>query len=186
VNLAKDALHILGSVAPTLATAIGGPFAGMAVSAIEGAIGGKATTPADQQKAIETALLGTDPATLLALKKAETDFTAQMASLGIEKDKLVFDDIASARSMQVATKDPTVGRLAWLVIGGFLLVSTFECIAMVAWPTKWAAIPAAALNLLGIIFGFLANEAKSAGAFYFGSTAGSQAKDQTLSEIAKS
>lgn len=184
MNLAKDALHILGSVAPTLATAVGGPFAGMAVTAIEKAIG-VTGAPADQ-KAIETALLGTDPATLLALKKAENDFTAQMEQLGIEKDKLLFDDRADARAMQIATKDTTVGRLAWLVIGGFLLVSIFECIAMVAWPGKWAAIPAAALNLLGIIFGFLANEAKSAGAFYFGSSADSQRKTDTLSEIAKS
>src|SRR5882724_11915775 len=36
MNLAKDALHVLGSVAPTIATALGGPFAGMAVNALEG------------------------------------------------------------------------------------------------------------------------------------------------------
>ncbi|MGH8261393.1 MAG: hypothetical protein ACREUG_17055 [Steroidobacteraceae bacterium] len=187
MNLAKAALHILGSVAPTLATAVAGPFGGMAVNAIESALGfSDQQSPADKQKAIETALLGTDPQTLLALKKAENDFAAQMAQLGIEKDKLTYDDVANARAMQMGTKSATPGELAWLVISGFLLMSLVEIVAMIGWPSRWALIPGDAMALMGMVFGYLANEAKAATSFYFGSSADSQSKTQTLSEIAKS
>lgn len=186
MNLARDALHILESVAPTIASAIGGPFAGVAVNAVLQKLGVNATTPEAQQQAVEAAATSSDPDILLKLKQADNDFQAQMKQLGIAEEKLTYDDLANARSMQMATRDQTVGELAWLVIAGFLLVSVFECVAMVFWPARWAAIPAAALNILGMIFGFLANEAKQASAFYFGSSAGSQSKDATLAEIAKS
>lgn len=187
MNLAKDALHVLGSVAPTLATAVAGPFGGMAVKAIEGALGfGASSSPADQQKAIETALLGGDPQTLLAMKKADNDFTVQMEQLGIEKDKLVIDDRANARNMAIQTKDPTAARLAWLVIGGFLGFSLLQAAALILFPDQAAKIPSAAWGTLGMLLGYLAKEASAATAFYFGSSADSQAKTATLSEIAKS
>jgi curli biogenesis system outer membrane secretion channel CsgG len=186
VNLLKEAGHVLATVAPTIATAVGGPFAGMAVSALQKALG---LTPSDtsdgNQAAIEQALSVATPEQILALKKAENDFTVQMEQLGITRDKLVFDDIASARAMQVAVRDPTVARLAWLVIGGFLLVSMVELAAMLIWPDRVKALPEAAWLLVGSVLGYLANESKQAGAFYFGSSAGSQAKDATISDLAK-
>lgn len=191
MNLAKDALHVLGSVAPTIATAFGGPLAGYAVTAIEGALGpdhpvSQAKTAADKQKALEAALLGGDPRTLVALKKADQDFEARMAELGIERDKLVFNDLAGARSMQVQTKDPTVARLAWTIIGGFLVISLAQLVALVGFASEVNKVPPQGWLLIGNISGYLANEAKQVAAFYFGSSADSQRKTETLSEIAKS
>lgn len=172
----------VSTVAPTLGTALGGPLGGMAGNLIANALGVK---PGDQ-KALQAAMAGATPDQLLALKKADQDFTAKMEELGIERDKLVFDDLANARAMQVATKDPTAGRLAWTIIGGFLAVSMAQILGMVFASDAVAKIPPQGWLLIGNVSGYLANEAKQAAAFYFGSTAGSQAKDVTLAEIAKS
>jgi hypothetical protein len=178
-KLGPVAKQVLGTFAPTVLKAAGGPFGALAGTALQAIFG------SNDPAAIDTALVNATPDQIIALKKAEQDFQVQMRQLGIQEEDLYLKDVADARAMQVATRDPNAGRLAWLVVGGFLVIACFECVAMVAWPAQWAAIPAAALNMLGIIFGFMANEAKQASAFYFGSSAGSQAKDQILGEIAK-
>jgi hypothetical protein len=171
-----------GTVAPTLAAALGGPLAGTAVSYIASALG---CNPSNQ-KALQTAMATATPDQLLALKKADQEFAAKMEELGIERDKLAFDDTANARAMQMSAHDPNVARLAWLVIGGFLIISLAQLACMVFAPDAVAKLPQAGWLLVGSISGYLANEAKQAAAFYFGTTAGSQAKDATIADIAKS
>lgn len=171
---------ILGTYAPTILAAAGGPFGALAAAGL------RAVFNTDEPGALETAMATATPDQIVALKKAENDLQVQMKQLGIQEQDLYLKDVQDARQMEIATRDRTPGRIAWLVICGFFVVSIFECVAMVAWPKQWAEIPAAALNLLGIIFGFLANEAKAASAFFFGSSAGSQEKDKTLADIAKS
>jgi hypothetical protein len=56
---------------------------------------------------------------------------------------------------------------------------------MMVWPDAVAKIPPQGWLLVGNISGYLANEAKQAAAFYFGSTAGSQNKDATIADMAK-
>lgn len=170
-----------GTVAPTLASAVGGPLAGMAVTAIAGALGCKPNSTA-----LTAAMAVATPDQLLALKQADQTFAAKMKELDIDEEKLSFDDTASARAMQVATKDPTAARLAWLIIGGFLIFSLGQVVSLIVWPEQTAKVPAAAWGTIGTILGYLAKEASQATAFYFGSTQGSQAKDATLAEIAKS
>lgn len=181
MNLGEKAKQVLRTVAPVLGTAIGGPFGTMAGALVSAALG---TTQGDE-KAAEAALLAAGPDTIVALRKADQDFAVRMKELGIEESKLVFDDIASARQMQVSTRDPTAARLAWLVIGGFIGLSVVMVIAFMAWPERVSKIEAAAWTLLTSVITFLAAEAKQAGAFYFGSSQSSRDKDATLSEIAK-
>lgn len=171
----------VGTVAPTLANAAGGPLAGMAVSAIAGALGCKPT-----QQALTVAMASATPDQLLALKQADQTFAETMKKLEVDEDKLFFDDTASARAMQVATKDPTAGRLAWTIVGGFLFISLAQIAGVVFASDAVAKVPPQGWLLIGNVSGFLANEAKQAATFYFGSTAGSQAKDVTIAEIAKS
>lgn len=181
MNLAQDALHVLQTVAPTIAKATLGPFGGLAATAISAILG---TPPADEQ-AMNAAFLAATPDQLLALKKAENDFQAQIKTLGISEDKLAFDDTASARQMQAATRDPIVGQLAWLNVGGFLAMSIGVVVAIIAWPDQVAKVPAAAWATLGTIYGYLGKSASQSETFFFGSSAGSQAKDATLADIAK-
>lgn len=160
----------------------------MAVNALEGALGDKVTgsTPADRQKSIESAILGGDPATLLKVRESENALTEKMAELGIQKDQLVYNDLASARAMQGQTRDPTPRQLSWVVVGGFIAMSLLTAAACITWPTRVAQVSTAAWTLLTTLLTFLAAEAKQACTFWFGSSSDSQAKTQTLSEIAKS
>lgn len=179
MNLGKTALQVLKTVAPTLALAVGGPFGPLAAAAIHAALG---TT---DQASAEAALTTANPDQLLALKKAEADFQVQMKQFGIQEEQLVFADLADARQMQMTTRDPTAARLAWLIIGGFLTISLAQLVAMMGWADQVNKIPPQGWLLIGNLSGYLANEAKQAAAFYFGTTAGSQAKDVTIADIAK-
>lgn len=171
MNFGQKALQVLKTVAPTLATAVGGPFGALASMAISAALG---TSPGDP-KAAETALLSATPETLLALRKAEQDFTVRMKELGIEQDKLVYDDIANARAREIAVKDNTPRNLAYLVLAfaGFCIIATL---------LGWTKVDSA---LAGTLIGYIVAEARSALAYYFGSSQSSVRKDATISDIAK-
>lgn len=182
MTFGQKALQVLKTVAPTLALGALGPFGPLAAGLLSSALG----TPAGDDKAAETALLAATPDQLLALKKAENDFTVQMKTLGIAEEKLSFDDVASARTMQTATRDPTVDRLAWLVIGGFMVICVVQLVGLLGWADQVNKVPPQGWLLIGNMSGYLAGEAKAAGAFFFGTTAGSQSKDATIADIAKS
>ncbi|MEQ1890858.1 MAG: hypothetical protein ABL951_17040, partial [Alphaproteobacteria bacterium] len=91
---------ILKQVAPTLGTAIGGPFGGIAARAITGALLGKESDSADDAA---QALLAASPEHLLALKKAELEFAGHMKSLDLDAEKIAAEDRSSARRMAVDT-----------------------------------------------------------------------------------
>ena len=179
-SIASGALQVLKTVAPTIADTLAGPFAPLVDPIMQKLFG-----TADPKK-VSASLLSATPAQLLALKQADNDHAEALTKLGIDRDNLVFTDTANARSMQVAIKDPTVSRLAWLVIGGFLIVTAAVLVALFAWPDRAKTLLSGEAGLFfGTIFGYLSSEAKQAAAFYFGSTAGSQAKDATIADMAK-
>jgi hypothetical protein len=182
MNLGERAKQILAAIAPTLGTAIGGPFGALAGSLVSSALG----SGASDDKAVETALVNATPETLLKLKQSEQDFRAKMAELGISEEKLVYDDVANARAREIAVKDATPAKLAWTIIGGFLAISIAQIISIMGWPELTAKIPGQGWLMIGNISGYLANEAKQCAAYYFGSSLGSKDKDETIASIAKS
>ena len=179
-DIGSGALQVLRTVAPTIAATATGPFASITLPIFQKLFG---TTNA---KDIETALVNATPEQLLALKQADNAHEEQMTQLGITRDKMAFDDLSNARNMQIQTKDPTAARLAWMIIGGFLVISIAQIIGLMGFADEVNKIPPQGWLLIGNVSGYLANEAKQAAAFYFGSTAGSQAKDTTIADIAKS
>lgn len=171
MNLAKDALHVLQTVAPTIARATLGPFGGLAATALSAILG---TPPADDT-ATSAALVNATPDQLLAIKKAEQDFQAQMASLGIQEDKLVYDDIANARAREVALKDATPAILAYAITVGF-----FGTLGVMLFEGK----PAAGGDALLVLLGSLGTAWAGVVSFYFGSSLGSAKKDTALAAAA--
>lgn len=180
MKLSSQASTILETVAETLATAVTGPFAPLADAAIHAVFGTKDAAGAS------AAIVGATADQLLALKKAGNDFAVQMETLGVQKEQLAYADVASARAMQTTTRDPTVDRLAWLIIGGFLVISIAQLVGLMGFAEQVSKIPPQGWLLIGNLSGYLANEAKQAAAFYFGTTASGQAKDATIADIAKS
>ena len=84
--------NIVGAVAPTLGTALGGPMGGMAANMIAEVLG-VPNTP----KAIEKAIAEATPEQMLELKKAEQEFEVKMKELEVDVFKLETEDIQDAR-----------------------------------------------------------------------------------------
>jgi len=173
-----DWRSIVKSVAPMLGTALGGPLGGIAGAALAKAMGGdptKATTD-DLAKLVQNVT----PEQLLAIKAAEQAFQIQMRELDINSvkdlEQIAADDRASARNLQIQTKDATPQILAyaaltvWASMNGFLLYMAFRGLSL---PTDMSPIIMRVLGTMDALMGM-------AFAFFFGTTANSGKKDQMI------
>ena len=157
----------LKQIAPTIATALGGPLAGMAVSAISKAIG------VDSEKVGD--LISNNKLTaeqIAQVKIAEIELQKQAQELGLNFEKLEVEDRKSARDMQSATKSMMPPLLAGAVTLGF-----FSIMVMMFFNKVDSANPAILMML-----GSLGTAWTGIIAYYFGSSAGSQAKTDLLSK----
>lgn len=157
----------LKQIAPTIATALGGPLAGMAVSAISKAIG---VDPEQVGDLINNNKLTADQ--IAQVKLAEIELQKQAQELGLNFEKLEVEDRKSARDMQSATRSMMPPLLAGAVTIGF-----FSIMVMMFFNKIDSANPAILMML-----GSLGTAWTGIIAYYFGSSAGSQAKTDLLSK----
>lgn len=147
-----SAVDIIKAVAPTIATALGGPLAGAAVSFIAGKLGVSETT----QDRMQQILAGTDP---VKLRELELDFQKFMADNGI---KLALAQIsvnaeeAKSTSWFVAGWRPAVGWIGAAGLGYAAIVDPLaRFIASVGF-SYHGEFPAIDTNItMQILFGIL-------------------------------
>jgi hypothetical protein len=168
----NDALGVLGAVAPTIATAFGGPLVGQAVTFVAKAMG---LSPDASKAEVAEAIAKATPEQLLAIKKADNEFAAHMGDLGVELDRIAAGDRANARAMQIETKSVLPAVLAAAVVVGYFGV-TFVLM-------KWG-LPAEGGEALLILLGGLNLGFGAVLNFYFGSSAGSADKTRTIATLA--
>ena len=154
----------LMQLAPTIATCLGGPLAGLAVTTLSKLFGVDDSKVKDM---IESGKMSSEQ--LAQLKIAEIEFQKQTQELGLNFEKLAVEDRSSARAMQTATKSWVPPTLALLITGGF-----FGILASLMFGY------ASESNQLMIMLGSLGTSWTGVIAFYFGSSAGSQKKDELL------
>ena len=154
----------LKTIAPTIATALGGPLAGLAVDAVSKAIG---IDPKDVQATISEGKLTSDQ--IMAIKQAEIQMAARAQEMGLDFAKLGNEDRKSAREMQAETRSYIPAILAISVTVGFFGI----LIGMMTETFKTS-------DALMLMLGSLGTAWTGIIAFYFGSSAGSQAKDDLL------
>jgi len=154
----------LKSIAPTIASALGGPLAGLAVEAISKAVG---IDPKDVQTTIDSGKLTSEQ--IGQIKLAEIEMAARAQELGLDFEKLSVEDRKSARDMQSSTKSIIPSVLALSITVGFFGI-------LVGLMTEQFKTSDALMMMLGS----LGTAWTGIIAFYFGSSAGSQAKDQLL------
>jgi hypothetical protein len=170
-----DWKKIVATVAPTLATALGGPLAGVAVKTIATQILGK--SDATEQE-VEAAILGADPQTLIRLKELDHEFKTTMVNAGIKLEEIAAADRNSARQREISTGDSWTPRiLAGFVVGITIILEGY--VMLNGLPTTVNEF------VVGRILGTLDTATGMVLAYYFGSSASSRAKDETLSTIAK-
>ncbi len=157
-------MNWLEQIAPTIATALGGPLAGLAVEAVSKAIGVPAE---DAKKLMDDAKLSAEQ--IAQVKIAEIELQKQAQELGLDFEKLAVDDRKSARDMQAATKSWIPGVLAIGVTLGFFGILLA---LMLGYAQKSDEVM--------IMLGSLGTAWTGIIGFYFGSSAGSQRKDELL------
>lgn len=164
---------LIGSVAPTLATALLGPVGGLAVKVLGDALGIDEPTQEKVQEAFKSGQMTGEQ--VLAVKQAEQALIVRCRELDIDLERIHAGDRDSARKLQAATNSRVPGTLAILITVGFFGI-------LIGMLGKWltAADNQALLILLGALsagFGAVLN-------YYFGSSSGSQAKDATIGKLA--
>lgn len=167
-------LNLVKTVAPSIASAVGGPLAGMATRAISEALLGK---PDGSEDELVQAAAKATPEQLLALKNAEQDFAVRMRELDIDLERIANADRESARKREVSTKDWTPRVLAGLVTAGYFGVLFYMLINGL--PTHGGSeAMLVMLGTLGTAWGGIV-------AYYFGSSAGSKEKTEAMNRMAQ-
>jgi hypothetical protein len=156
----------LKTIAPTIATALGSPLAGMAVSAVAKAIG---VSPDEVQDVISSGKLTAEQ--VASIQLAELELKKQAQSMNLDFAKLIAEDKQSARDMQIATKSWIPALLAVFVTLGFFGI----LLGLMTEHFKTS-------DALMLMLGSLATAWTGVMAFYFGSSASSQAKTELLAK----
>jgi len=154
----------LAQIAPTIATALGGPLAGMAVSAVSKAIG---CSPEEVQSVISNGKL--DASQVAAIQLAELELKKQAQQMGLDFAKLANDDRKSARDMQSVTRSFIPPALAIGVTVGFFGILFGLMYGQIQHAPQ-----------IDIMLGSLGTAWTGIIGFYFGSSASSQNKDSLL------
>lgn len=154
--------NIVGAVAPTLGTALGGPMGGMAAKTIASVLGCN-EDPKSIQKAIEQAT----PEQMLELKKAEQAFEVQMKELEVDVFKLEVADTQDAR--KAFSKDWTTRIMGIATLGGFL---GYIFLVTLQPPEQNSEA------LINLVLGYLGGLASAVISFYFGASNGGDKKDE--------
>ena len=153
-------------IGPTLASAIAGPFGGLAYEAVSKAMG---VSQDDAMRMLESEKMSSDQIALV--QQAEIELKAKAMELGLNFEQLAVNDRKSARDMQISTQSfvpPLLSVLvvvAWATIQYFLLTHVID-------PSM--------RELIARVLGTLDGALMLVLSFYFGSSSGSQAKDQLL------
>lgn len=158
----------LATIAPGLATALGGPLAGLAVQSISTALLGK-PDGTDDEIAVAMQTGGMD--SLVKLKQVENDFAAKMKELEVDLERVHQADRASARDRQVKTGDKTPAILAGVILIGFFGILGYMLTHGI--PENGGEALLVLLGSLGAAFG-------SVVAYYYGSSKGSSDKNALL------
>lgn len=154
----------LEQIAPTVATALGGPLAGLAVEAVSKAMG---VSQDDAKKMMDEGKMSSDQ--IAQVKAAEIELQKMQQQLGLNFEELAVKDRASAREMQAQTKSIIPPVMAILVTMGFFGI----LVALMFGGVQRSEEVLVMLGSLGTAWtGIIA--------FYFGSSHGSQNKDEML------
>lgn len=168
----KDALL---KIAPTVATALGGPLAGMAVEALGGVLG---DDPEAIKRTVERGQLTGEQ--LAALKQAELDLKQKEMDMGFKFADLEVRDRESARN-----RDVELAKAGYRNKRGdimfILAVLVISALVWVVWkdPSINEYVKGIFTLVLGRFLGYLDNIYN----FEFGSTRSAKTKDETINQL---
>ncbi len=154
----SDWKSTLAAIAPGIATALGGPLAGMAVNVATSALGIEPT-----EAALEAAVTNGNPDALLKLKEAENRFKLEEKRLGVQ-DRDSARGLAKAKGVLPQVILSTVYTIGYFWLMKVLIVDGVEIAE---------SVEPLVLGLIGVMSAAQVQIMN----FWFGSSAGSKAKD---------
>lgn len=154
------------SIAPTIASALGGPLAGLAVEAVSKAIG---VEPEKVQDTINSGKLTADQ--IASIQQAEIQLKTKAQELGLNFEQIAAGDRKSARDMQISNHSFVPPLLSVMIVVAWSLIQYFLLTHV---------IDPSMRELIARVLGTLDGALMLVLSFYFGSSAGSQAKDTML------
>jgi hypothetical protein len=186
MNMSFDLKTAIGSIAPALATMLGGPLAGTAVAALAQAFG---LSPTASQEDITKIIQGggMTPDIIAQVRSADQKHAEIISQQGIDLAKLNADheaalaqtdaaDRDSARKREEIVKDWTPSLLSFAITFGFFGILGF---------LLQYQPPTGSRDVLNIMLGALGTAWISAISYYFGSSAGSSDKNKIILSQAK-
>jgi hypothetical protein len=161
-------------VAAAAASALPGPI-GMAAKVVANAIGKPVRADVGE---IAAAVAGATPEQLAAIQSADHQFQLDMQKLGFQHEgelaQAAYADRADARAREVSVRDRMPMFLAIFVTLGF-----FGLVGLLA----FHAFPDKTRDVFMILIGALTVGWKDVMGYYFGSSAGSDAKNAIISNL---
>ena len=168
MDILKTFGPIIGQVAPSIASALGGPLAGTAVKYLSQAFFGHGNASAQE---LSEAMQAASPDQLAALKQIDADFKAKMAQVGVDLQKIAADDRKSARELQKETRDWIPRVLAVGVTAGFFGILIYMLVF---------GLPTTGNEAMLLMLGALQTAWTSIIAFFFGASSSDMTKDKML------
>lgn len=191
--MAFDLKSALSTIAPTLATMLGGPLAGTAVSALVGALGLAPGAGADDvTKVLQTGAV--TPETMAAIRAADQHHAEAIAQQGYDLAKMNLD-FQQAQTVAVIddrkdARKANSGRDAvwWIAV---VILATFAVMMGAVLYGCWmllqggitikdVSVVAAISGLVGSVVGYVAANAQTVVNFIYGGSLGSEKKTDAL------
>ena len=143
---------LVGAVAPTIGSAIGGPVGAGAGKILAQVLG----VPAEPQ-AVQKALSEASPEQLAEIKKADLAYKTRLAELEVDIFELENADRSSAREMGKGDWTPKfLAMLAFLFFGGYVSMVTL--------------MPEQNEGIVNLVLGYLGGIVSAVVSFYFGAS----------------
>jgi hypothetical protein len=165
-----DWLGVLKSLAPTVASAFGGPLAGSVVTLVGELLGVSEPTQAKIEAAFVNGQLTGEQ--IAGLKQLEMKLKAEEQERGFKYAELEYKDRADARNMAVQTGAKTPAVLTWLIVAIVLGLEGY--ILFNGTPERVSEI------VMGRILGTLDMCLITVLSYWFGTTYGSSRKTDML------
>lgn len=166
--------EIVGGLAPTIATALGGPLAGTATKFLASKLLGKEEATNAE---LEMALTNATPEQLAKLKEIDNAFKLEMERIDVDVFALEVEDKKSARELAKDNMIPQI-TLSIIFIGGY-----FGLVYMLF--SGQIKIDDSIRDMANILLGVLTVNIPNIMQFWFGSSHSSKTKTQMIGKGAK-
>jgi hypothetical protein len=171
--------QVLKGIAPTVATLLGGPLAGLAVEAVAAVFGMEDATKESVIAKLENTQLSSSD--IVKLREAELQLKARAQEIGLDLEKLEQADRQGARILWTAlipNERFFLFLLAYFMIGGFFYAVYYVLAGKL--PTDPNH-----LVLVGAVIGYASAKADQVVGFFFGSSSDSRKKTDQLADALK-